>query len=164
MLSSVRVCVCVSCCSCFCTLLERLHLLDALWGASRPGSMPLPFPACEDAAEIEPAVPASEEELLQRPPMTFMQQLEANLQGLPGLDAVLAALISHAQQHAAAPSTLGPTAAGTALSAKQLQDGGAEIACLAAAQEQHSAARALPLLLRLYFNTGTRAEVCLLPA
>jgi len=47
------------CCSCFCKLLERLHLLDALWKASNPGPTPgvqqdgaVQQPGC---GEIEPA-------------------------------------------------------------------------------------------------------------
>jgi hypothetical protein len=71
------------------------------------------------------------------------------------MDAVLAALIAHAQQNAAAGSKLRPGMLAPASSKQEVL----EVACLSAVQEHHSAARALPLLIRLYFNTTSRAEV-----
>lgn len=91
----------------------------------------------------------------QCPAAPFINQLESELRGTPGLDVVLAALISHAQQNAASGSKLGPGALAPASSKQEVL----EVSCLSAVQEHHSSARALPLLIRLYFNTGSRAEV-----
>jgi hypothetical protein len=156
------------CRSCFCRLLERLHLLDALWQASSPGVSPAQPPcaaaaaaataaavAHEGGAEIEPDAEQAPPQL-QRPAMPCIYALEAQLRGCPGLDAVLAALISHAQLNAAAGSKA--ALAGVAAGAGKQQEA-TDVSCLSAVQEQHSAARALPLLLRLYFNTGSRDEV-----
>jgi hypothetical protein len=71
------------------------------------------------------------------------------------LDVVLAALVAHAQQNAAAGSKLGPGALVPQNSKAEVL----EVSCMSAVQEHHSSARALPLLIRLYFNTGSRAEV-----
>lgn len=89
------------------------------------------------------------------PPLPFITQLEAQLNGTCGLDAVLAALIGHAQQNAAAGGKLKPGMLAPASSKQEVL----EVSCLSAVQEHHSAARALPLLIRLYFNTTSRAEV-----
>jgi len=92
---------------------------------------------------------------MQCPSLPFINQLEARLRGISGLDAVLAALIAHAQQNAAGGSKLSPGA----LTPNSNKQEVLEVTSLSAVQEQHSSARALPLLIRLYFNTGSRAEV-----
>lgn len=89
------------------------------------------------------------------PAAPFINQLESQLRGTPGLDVVLAALVAHAQQNAAAGSKLGPGALVPQNSKAEVL----EVSCMSAVQEHHSSARALPLLIRLYFNTGSRAEV-----
>lgn len=81
---------------------------------------------------------------------------------MPGLDAVLAALMSHAQQNAAGGSKQLAAGALAAPAASSSKHEAVEVSCLSAVQEQHSSARALPLLIRLYFNSGSRAEVCVL--
>jgi hypothetical protein len=147
--------------SCLCNLLERLHLLDALWQASRLGSTPAARPSVSygeiSEAGGEAAQEAEHEQPQLFPAAPFIQQLEARLHGCPGLDGVLAALIVHAQQNAAAGSKLAPALSSSSAAASKQE--AVEVACMSAVQEQHSAARALPLLLRLYFNTGARAEV-----
>ena len=100
-------------------------------------------------------MPAVMQAPVQCPALPFISQMEAKLRGISGLDAVLASLIAHAQQNAASGSKLGPGALVPAASKQDVQ----EVPCLSAVQEQHSSARALPLLIRLYFNTGSRAEV-----
>jgi hypothetical protein len=92
---------------------------------------------------------------VQCPATPFITQLESKLCGTSGLDAVLAALIAHAQQNAATGSKLAPGALAPASSKQEVL----EVSSLSAVQEHHSSARALPLLIRLYFNTGSRAEV-----
>lgn len=190
------LCSSCSCRSCFCKLLERLHLLDALWKASNPG--PTPGPQADQQlgpAEIVPDAsqvsstrethpcltwdiramhlcyahaPCADSALLfvahllrflqepvQCPALPFINQLESALRGTSGLDTVLAALIAHAQQNAAVGSKLAHGALAPASSKQEVL----EVSCLSAVQEHHSSARALPLLIRLYFNTGSRAEV-----
>lgn len=95
------------------------------------------------------------QEAVQCPATPFINQLESKLRGTPGVDAVLAALIAHAQQNAATGSKLAPGALAPASSKQEVL----EVSSLSAVQEHHSSARALPLLIRLYFNTGSRAEV-----
>lgn len=95
------------------------------------------------------------QEPVQCPALPFINQLESALRGTSGLDTVLAALIAHAQQNAAVGSKLAPGALAPASSKQEVL----EVSCLSAVQEHHSSARALPLLIRLYFNTGSRAEV-----
>lgn len=48
---NLRLCSSCSCRSCFCKLLERLHLLDALWKASNPG----PTPGAQADQQLGPA-------------------------------------------------------------------------------------------------------------
>lgn len=92
---------------------------------------------------------------VQCPAMPFINRLENKLRGTSGLDTVLAALIAHAQQNAATGSKLAPGALAPASSKQEVL----EVTTLSAVQEHHSSARALPLLIRLYFNTGSRTEV-----
>lgn len=84
--------------------------------------------------------------------------LEQQLQPLPGIDTVLAALVQYCQQNMAAGGNLSTDLSNVTADGK----GRAEVidvACLSSIQEQHSAARALPLLLRLYFTSCSRLEV-----
>lgn len=89
---------------------------------------------------------------------SFIHHLEQQLQTLPGIDAVLASFIQHCQMVAAAGSKLDAD-----LSSIQSDNKGKgeviEVAALASIHEQHSALRALPLLLRLYYSNCSRAEV-----
>ncbi|KAF8060600.1 Pacrg [Scenedesmus sp. PABB004] len=122
--------------SAFCALLERLHLLDLL--AASAGQAPERGGDGGDGDGGE---------------ASFLSRLEAELGGLPGLDAVLAALAQHCQAVVAAAGKAGLAEAAGSATAEAI-----EVNTLACVQEQHSAARALPLLLRLYFTSSSRAE------
>jgi hypothetical protein len=87
------------------------------------------------------------------------------------MDAVLAALVMFCQQNQAAASKLTAHLASSSTNSSSSSSAGSggkpeaiDVSCLSSIQEQHTAARALPLLLRLYFNNNSRAEVSYLPA
>lgn len=89
---------------------------------------------------------------------SFISHLEQRLQTLPDIDGVLAALVQYCQQNMAAGTKLSTDFSSSNADSK----GKAEVidvACLSSLQEQHSAARALPLLMRLYFINCSRLEV-----
>lgn len=88
--------------------------------------------------------------------LSFISCLEQQLQGIHGVDAVLAALVGHCQQVFAAGSKPSTDLTGSGSSSKAEA---IDVSCLSSIQEQHSAARALPLLLRLYFTNNSRIEV-----
>jgi hypothetical protein len=95
---------------------------------------------------------------------SFLGRLEQQLQAVPGMDAVLAALVMFCQQNQAAASKLTAHLASSSTSSSTSAGSGGkpeaiDVSCLSSIQEQHTAARALPLLLRLYFNNNSRAEV-----
>ena len=95
---------------------------------------------------------------------TFLSRLEQQLQAVPGIDAVLAPLVMFCQQNQAAASKLTVQLAGGSTGTGSSTGSGGkpeaiDVSCLSSIQEQHTAARALPLLLRLYFNSNSRAEV-----
>ncbi len=85
---------------------------------------------------------------------TFIKRLEQHLQAVPGIDAVLATLVLHCQQNLAADSKL---ITGSINNSRKQE--AIDVACLSSIQEHHSSARALPLLLRLYFTNNSRAAV-----
>jgi hypothetical protein len=95
---------------------------------------------------------------------SFLGRLEQQLQVVPGIDAVLAPLVMFCQQNQAAAGKLTAQLAGANAGTGSSAGSGGKpeainVSCLSSIQEQHTAARALPLLLRLYFNSNSRAEV-----
>jgi hypothetical protein len=95
---------------------------------------------------------------------SFFTRLEQQLQSVPGIDAVLAPLVMFCQQNQAAASKLTTQLAGGSTGTGSSTGSGGkpeaiDVSCLSSIQDQHTAARALPLLLRLYFNSNSRAEV-----
>jgi hypothetical protein len=232
-LLSYRSIVCLpcafTCCSCFCRLLEQLHLLDVLRSAVAVEDQAAQQQAEQQRQQDEQrewykvrqllatscAVPCWSTTLLllflqlcscllhrlacwlllvagllayldslstafawcvlQLPRLasqlegSFLSRLEQQLQAVPGMDAVLAALMMFCQQNQAAASKLiAQLASGSTNSSSSAGSGGKpeaiDVSCLSSIQEQHTAARALPLLLRLYFNNSSRAEVSCRPA
>ncbi|WIA15231.1 hypothetical protein OEZ85_001907 [Tetradesmus obliquus] len=149
--------------SCFCHLLEQLHLLDVLSASV----------AAEDQAQqqrTEQQQQQDEQRQWYKVPRlpaqlagTFLSRLEQQLQAVPGIDVALAPLVMFCQQNQAAASKLtAQLAGGSTGTGSSTGSGGKpeaiDVSCLSSIQEQHTAARALPLLLRLYFNSNGRAE------
>eukprot|EP00775_Hariotina_reticulata_P008815 gene8815-8994_t len=84
---------------------------------------------------------------------SFIFQLEQLLWKIPGAAAVFAALIANCQHSIDAGN--GINGSSNSAAAKH---GTVDVSCLLSSQELHSAARSLPLLLRLYFTSDSRAE------
>lgn len=93
----------------------------------------------------------------------WITHLEQQLQAVPGIDVVLAALVQHCQQNMAAGGKLTADLSSMAVDGKVKAEI-IDVTCLSSPQEQHSSARALPLLLRLYFTNCSRLGVSLATA
>jgi hypothetical protein len=166
-------------CRCFCQLLEQLNLLDLITHHSRHNArqaraelaskvlqqiqqnMAAAAHSQLPAAAATPDVPAAavgmadnQFEIFFNHKYFFIYQLEQLLWKIPGAAAIFAALIAHCQQSVDAGNSI--TANSNNAGSKQ---GTTDVPWLSSAQEVHSAARSLPLLLRLYFTSDSRAEV-----
>ena len=132
--------------SVWCKLLEQSHLLDRLVTRRLHG---------ENTSNSSSSSSGGG---------SFLALLERRITLVPCADSVLAALVQHCQLVVAAGTSLHVTSAappGATGGTAAKQQGALDTACLSAALEQHSAARALPLLLRMYCTSAAHAEVWL---